>query len=448
MKLDMTKGNITKLILLFAFPLLLSNIFQQFYNIADTAIVGHLLGDDALSAVGTVSVIYGLVLSFCFGMTHGFALLISRSFGAGDMVMMKKSIAGTIKLAIMVSLLLTAVMLAVLKPVMRIIKTPEEVFETGYSYIVVIVCCLVVTTFYNMWSSILRAVGNTTAPLVFLIISSLSNVGLDILFIGGFKLGVSGAAYATVLAQVFSGILCFIYVIMFCPELKVTREDFKLEPELVKELLASGLAMSLMFVIVNVGTVILQTGINGLGTGTIAAHVAARKASEVFMTPVAILSQTISTFASQNYSAGKLDRVKKGLYNVFAIGFTWSVIVILIAYFGGGTLIKSITGSDNSDIIALGAKYLKINTPFYFFLVILGTLRSMLQGLGEKMLPIIASILEMAGKVIAVMVFVAPLGYTAICFTEPITWIICCVPVLYAFVRFFKRNKVGSVSEG
>ncbi len=442
MKLDMTKGNITKLILLFAFPLLLSNIFQQFYNIADTAIVGHLLGDDALSAVGTVSVIYGLVLSFCFGMTNGFALLISRNFGAGDIKMMKKSIAGTIKLAIMVSLLLTVIMLVMLKPIMKLIKTPAEVFDTGYSYIVVIVCCLVVTTFYNMWASILRAVGNTTAPLVFLIISSLSNVGLDLLFIGVFKLGVQGAAYATVLAQAFSGVLCFLYVILFCPDLKVSREDFKIEGDLVKELLASGLAMSLMFVIVNVGTVILQTGINGLGTGTIAAHVAARKASEVFMTPVAILSQTISTFASQNYGAGKLDRVKKGLYNVFAIGFTWSVIVILIAYFGGDELIRSITGSDNSKIIALGAKYLRINTPFYFFLVILGTLRSMLQGLGEKMLPIIASNLEMIGKVIAVMLFVKPLGYTAICFTEPITWIICCIPVVYAFLRFFKNNNV------
>jgi Na+-driven multidrug efflux pump len=278
--------------------------------------------------------------------------------------------------------------------------------------------------------------------LVILIISSLSNVGLDLLFIGHFKLGVQGAAYATVLAQAFSGVLCFLYLIIFCPELRVSREDFKIESDLVKELLASGLAMSLMFVIVNIGTVILQSGINGLGTGTIAAHVAARKASEVFMTPVAILSQTISTFASQNYGAGKFDRIKKGLLNVLVIGFTWSVIVILIAYFGGDELIKGITGSDNSKIIALGAKYLRINTPFYFFLIILGTFRNMLQGLGEKMLPIIASNLEMIGKVIAVLAFVKPFGYTAICFTEPITWIICCVPVVYAFLRFFKNNNV------
>lgn len=435
MKMDMTKGSPLKLILLFALPLFASNLFQQFYNLADTAIVGHTLGDYALSAVGSVSSVYGLVMSVCFGMTNGFAILISRYFGAKDEGRMKQAIAGTVLLSILVALALTLFCCLFLKQFLVLLNTPEEIFQDAYVYIIIIVACLVVTVFYNMLASILRALGNSRTPLLFLVISSLLNVVLDFLFIVGFSLGIAGAAYATVLAQLVSGVLCLIYIKWKCPILKLRKEDFCLSKDMVKELFSSGFAMSMMYAVVNVGTVILQSGINGLGSNVIAAHVSARKISEIYMMPCSTLASTIATFASQNYGAGKMERVWDGVKKSHILGWLWSTIAIAITYLFAEPIIAVLTGSRNPEIISTGVRYLKINLPFYYVLIVLCILRSTLQGIGCKVWPVVASTFEMLGKLITVIIFIVPFGYTAVCFCEPVTWIICCIPVCIAFVN-------------
>lgn len=433
MKIDMTKGNPLRLIIFFALPLFASNLFQQFYNLADTAIVGHILGDEALSAVGSVSSIYGLIMALCFGMTNGFAILISQYFGAGDQKKMKQAIAGTVMLAVAFTLVLTVVATLLLKPVMRILNTPDEIFDNAYTYIRIVVVCCVVMVFYNMLASILRALGNSKIPLVFLVISSVLNIGLDLLFIKVFGLGIAGAAYATVLAQLVSGVSCLIYIVKCCPELRLERDDFRLKWNQIAELLASGFAMSLMWAVVNIGTLILQSGINGLGSEIIAAHVAARKISEIYMMGCSTLSSTMATYAGQNYGAGEYERVWKGVKTTHILGFIWATAAIIITFLWANQIVGGLTGSDNETIIATGAMYLKINLPWYYVLFILCILRNTLQGIGCKIWPIVGSLLELLGKWISVTFFVGPFGYLAICYTEPATWVVCALLVSVVF---------------
>lgn len=442
MKIDMTKGSPLRLVLLFALPLFASNLFQQFYNLADTAIVGHTLGDSALSAVGSVSSINGLIMSLCFGMTNGFSILISKYFGAGDDKRMKQAIAGTVVLSIGFTVVLTVVAFMMLKPIMNILHTPDEIFKNAYTYISIVVGFCVVMVFYNMLASILRALGNSTIPLIFLVISSVLNIGLDLLFIVVFHMGIAGAAYATVLSQFLSGVACLVYILKCCPELRLCKDDFKLEGWMVRELLASGSAMSLMWAVVNVGTLILQGGINGLGTNTIAAHVAARKISEIYMMGCSTLASTMATFASQNYGAGKFQRVWQGVKTTHILGWIWSTVAIIITFLFANQIIAGLTGSNNEEIIATGARYLKINLPWYYVLFILCIMRNTLQGIGCKVWPIVGSLLELLGKWVAVAFFVKPFGYTAICYTEPVTWIICSILVATVFATHKDMKEV------
>lgn len=442
MKKDLTVGSPLKLILAFGLPLLLSNLFQQCYNLADTAIVGNTLGDEALSAIGSVSVIFGLLTSLCFGMSNGFSILVAKFFGAGDEKRMKKAVAWTILLGIIVNVVLTTTFTLLLKPFMRLLNTPEEIFDNAYSYIIVIVTCCIVMMFYNMLASTLRALGNSKIPLVFLIISSALNIGMDLFFIQGLRLGLPGAAWATVIAQLISGVCCLIYIIKKCPELKLTRDDFRFDGQMIKDLLASGAAMALMFAVVNVGTVILQSGINGLGTETIAAHVAARKISELLMLGGSALASTVSTFASQNYGAGKWDRIWQGVKVTHLLGFAWSAIVIITIFFGAEAIIGGVSGSDNPFVIATGARYLRIDTLFYFILMVLCFMRSTLQGLGSKVWPIVGSVIELLGKFIFVKFFVKPFGYEAIIWCEPVLWCICGVMIS---IVFFTKKEIRAV---
>lgn len=434
MKKDMTLGKPLGLIIVFAFPLFLSNFFQQVYNLADTAIIGHILGDHALSSVGSVSTIYNLITSICFGMSSGFSIMIAQHFGAHNEKMLKKSIASTIKLSIYVAIVMTVICLVFLKDFMHLINVKASLFDEAYQYIFVITAGLSVTILYNMLSSVLRALGNSVLPLIFLVISSIINVVLDIWFIGGLDMKIAGAAYATLLAQLISVVLCAGYIWFFNRDIVPSKEDFASDFTLMRDMGLSGLAMASMFAIVSLGTVILQSGINNFDDDIIAAHTMARKISEILMMPISTLSATMVTFCSQNYGAGKMKRVLNGVIITIIMGCGVSLLEMGVIRVLGKAIVVGLTGTESITIIDTASRYLNINLNFYFPLVILCVLRSSLQGIDRKGVTLFGSALEMVCKILVVMYFVPLYKYDAIIYCEPITWIICCVPVITAFV--------------
>lgn len=448
MKMDMTKGNPLRLILMFAIPLFFSNLFQQIYNLSDTAIVGHVLGDHSLSAVGSVSSVYGLITSLCFGMTGGFSLLTARYFGAGDEKNMKRSIAATVMLSGGFTLLLTIVCIVFMKTFLGFLHIPDDIFPEAYQYIFIIVSLCIVSVLYNMLSSILRALGNSLVPLIFLIISSFINIGLDFLLMVFFHMGVTGAALATVIAQFISGILCLIYIGMKFPQIHLKREDFCFSWIFVKELLLSGIAMSMMMAVVNTGTVILQSGINRLGGDIIAGHTAARKISEIYMMAGSTLSATMSTFSGQNYGAGKIKRIWEGVKITHILGWIWSTFLIIFTFLFSNQIIYLLTGSSSPEVLNTGSSYLRINVPFYYVLFVLCILRNTLQGIGCKVWPVIGSVLELLGKFAAVIIFIPRFSYKAVCFCEPVIWIICGIMVTVVFLTHPEMRWLTKKADG
>ena len=447
-QIDMTKGSVLKAILFFAIPLFLSNLFQQFYNLADTAIVGHILGDHALSAVGSVSTIYSLFTVFCFGLTSGFSILLSQYFGSDDEKSLKKGIAASVELAFLTAVILTVFSTVFMKQIMRAIHVSDSLFADAYDYILIITLGLIVNVAYNLLSSVLRAVGNSKTPLLFLTISSFLNIFLDILFIKGLGLGIAGAAYATVLAQAISATLCFVYINVYCRELIPCKEDFAIPGIYYKKLLSYGSSMAFMYTIINIGTLILQIGINGLGNGIVAAHITARKISELLMMPVSTVAGAMATFTSQNYGAGKNERIKDGVRIGCIILFVWSTLSIVIVYSFGSILVRALTGTADGEIIRTAVRYLRINLPYYYALSALCLFRNVLQGISHNGFTLFASFLEMAGKVITVAFFVERFGYMAVCYCEPISWIICCIPVIaalrhYLYAGSFEKPRVS-----
>ena len=434
---DMTCGNPLKALILFSLPLIAGNLFQHFYNLMDIAIVGNALGDDALSAVGATSALYGLFLSISFGFTNGFSLVIARYFGAKDEKNLKASIAHTMKMSIMAALILTIIAFFATKPLLALLKTPD--IGESYRYISVVLFFLIFTVCYNMFSGILRAVGNSVAPLVFLVIGTLSNIGLDFLFICVFHMGVFGAGLATVMSQAVSCVISGWFLLKKCKNLLPSKEDFRTNASMSKELFTNGLSMALMLSIVSIGSISLQYAVNSLGPVTVTAHTTARKIDETMMLVFFPLSTAAATFCSQNLGAGKPDRIKKGIATAFFIGGAVSVIMTAVTFLYGETLVRLISGSKNSEVIRLGSLYLKYNIPFYFFLIVLVILRSTLQGLGSKILPVIASITELIGKVVFALLLVPQIGYRGVIFSEPVIWIIGAVIVGSGFLVLLTR---------
>lgn len=440
---DMTQGNPLRIILIFSLPILLGNLFQQFYNIVDTTVVGHVLGEDSLAAVGASSAIYSLIVSFANGMANGFSILGARLFGAKNEQKLRRAFAMSILLTLIISVVLTIVGLLILMPLLRALNTPDDIIMESYSYIVVILSFLIITMFYNVLAGFLQAVGNSKIPLIFLIIASIVNVMLDILFVRVIHMGVRGAAIATVCSQVLSLILCITYIVKKCPFLWLKKSDFVIEKKLITELFSTGLSMALMFSIVNLGTVILQSAINPFGEITIAAHTAARKLSGIFMLPITTITVAASTFVSQNYGAGQKKRITTGVKDAFFLGFIWSAIAIFIVFCFGRLIIIGITGSDDSELIGLADRYLKVNLPFYPILVVLCVLRNVLQSLGLKIIPLISSSIELFGKVFAVYILVPSMAYFGVIISEPIIWIICAV--LLSFTYIYRIRKLMRV---
>lgn len=431
---DMTRGNPLKIILLFALPILVGNIFQLFYNIVDAMVVGHVLGEDSFAAVGATSAVYSLIISFANGMANGFSIIAARFFGAKEEDKLRKSFASSICLAAVISVVLTILGQVFLRPMLNLLKTPPDIIDEAYSYISFILLFVIVTMFYNLLAGILRAVGNSKMPLVFLVIASITNVVLDIVFIAIIKMGIRGAAIATVISQIFSLVLCIIYVVKKCPFLHLKKQDFKVQKKLMIDLFTTGLSMALMFSIVAIGTVILQSAINDFGKMTIAAHTAARKISEIFMLPIATIGVAASTYASQNYGARNYKRIASGINYSFFLAGIWILISNLTVFLFASGIVTAVTGSVEVELIDTATRYLKINLPFYAFLAILVILRSVLQGMGSRAIPIFSSFIEFAGKFLVVGVLVPTMGYLGVCISEPMIWFVCSILVGCNFI--------------
>ena len=426
---DLTKGNPMRLIITFAIPMLLGTIFQQLYNLADTRIVGQYLGDRSLAAVGATSSINTVILGFMHGMTGGFSLTAARAFGAKNEEKLKQTVAATIVLGGTTCIVLTVLSLVFLDPLLHAINVKPDIFNEAKSYISLILGGMAIILCYNVCASIMRAIGDTVMPLIFLICSAFANIFLDILFVKQLGLGIRGAAAATLLTSGMSAVASIIYMKKKYPFLIPEAKHFRFSRELTSEMYSSGVSMGLMNSMIGLGSLIMQGAINEFGTDTINAHIASRKISEMCMMPMMAFGGAASNYAGQNYGAGKYSRVRKGLYSATLLTWIWSVIVIIAVYAGTPFFVRTITGLDNAYITETACDYTHFNMPFYFVLGILFVFRHSLQSVKIKLMPTLSSFIELAGKIIVSFYFAPKMGYKAIIASEPISWLFM-APVL------------------
>lgn len=432
---DLTKGKPIRLILLFAVPLFVGQLFQLFYSLADTRIVGQTLGDEALAAVGATTTLSDMLLSFLNGLTNGFAIVIATCFGAKDERQMKKAMGGTILLGSCCAVVLSGLCFLNMSGLLKLLNISPELFAAARGYIGIVIAGLLAATLYNICAAMLRAIGDSFTPLLFLILAAFLNIAMDYGFILCLHTGVEGAAYATVIAQAVSAFLCFLYMRRKYPQLTLKKEDFKPDMILYKKLFGAGLSMGFMTSLVGIGTMALQTSINTFGTDIIVAHTAARKISSIYMLPFSVMGTTLATYCGQNLGAGKYSRIRQGIRDTVLVTFVWCTGVIISAYTVAPWLIRTVTATQKKDIIDTASLYLRVNTPFYYVPTVICLFRNSMQGFGDNRTPVISSSLEMIGKVLIALLLAPAIGYYGIIVAEPIVWFIMVIPLVVNMVR-------------
>ena len=441
--LDMTKGNAVRMILTFAIPLLIGNIFQQVYSMVDTMVAGYCLGDQAIAAIGATSSLYGLVIDLAWGLNSGFALIVTQAFGAHEQGKIRKSIGHMMVLDGMIAAVLTILALIFLPALMRLMNTPDGIFDQAYSYMIVIFAGLPATLCYNMFAGILRSFGNSRTPLYFLIFSSLLNIALDLLFVAVFHMGVGGAALATVLAQAVSGVLAGIYVYRNYRDMLPAKEDFRLEKELTKEMLATGGAMGFMYSVVDLGSVVFQGAANALGEMYIAAHTAARRIINILMQPLSSIMHASGTFVGQNWGAKQKQRIRDTLKKIMGMEIAWGLFSCLIVYLFGRAIIRFVTGTHSEEILDNAVMSLRIHFPFFPVLGVLLAMRVSMQSMGQKTAPVISSVIELLMKILSVLWMIPSFGFVGVCVTEPVTWVIMTVFLITVYLVKTRKMLAG-----
>ena len=432
-KSNMLTGNIFRSMVLFAIPIFFSSVFQQLYNVVDTIVVGHALGEHALASVGAAAPVYNLLMGFALGIGSGMSIVIARCFGSKEEEKLKAAVAAAIRIGIAVAVTMTVLSLCLLKPFLNVLNTPPEIFNGAYRYASTILACMSVMFAYNLCAGILRAIGNSVMPLVFLIISSILNIFLDIFFIVGLKMGVQGAAIATVISQGVSVVLCVIYIIKRAKLLLPAKHHFQYDKKLYGDMFAQGLSMALMHCFVSAGSAILQAGINDLGSLVIAGHTAAQKMFVFGLLPFSAMISATGTFVSQNFGAGKIDRIRQGMKCSYLYNVAATMLIVIVFTCFGPQMIQMISGSEEAVIIENGTKYLRIVAPFYLILGLVNNTRTALQAIGSKILPIFSSIIELIGKILFLVLLIPKFQYDAVIFCEPVIWCFMAVELLIAF---------------
>lgn len=423
---SMTQGNPLKVMLQFAFPLLIGNLLQQTYNIIDAAIVGQSLGAQALASVGASTSVQFLVLGFCMGSCTGFGIPVAKYFGAGDLKHMKNIIFNGAVLTAVIAVIITVLCTLLCPWILQILSVQSDIYANAYSYLMIIFLGLPFTLLYNYLSSILRAVGDSRTPFLFLAFSAVLNIFLDLFFILVAGCGCAGAAFATIAAQAISGILCLIVIIRRMEVLWLSKENRVVRGDSITELLQMGLPTGLQFSITAIGSMVMQSANNGLGGDYVSAFTAGAKLKQFTMCPFDAIATSVSVFCSQNYGAGKIDRIHKGLRQGIAVGVGYGLFAGLILIFAGRPLSMIFVSKDASGVLDASAKYLRCMGYFYWSLGILNVTRMVTQGLGHSGRAFFSGVMEMIARTIVSLGFVETFGYTAICFADQTAWIAAC----------------------
>lgn len=438
---DMTQGSPMKLILEFTLPTIFGFLFQQLYNMADTVIVGRILGVEALAAVGATGSINFCVIGFCMGICNGFAIPIAQKFGAHDEKGLRKFVGNSAILALIFAVVMAVAAVLLTHPILRLMNTPADIIEGSYQYIVVIFGGIPATYLYNLLSGYLRSLGDAKTPVVFLTFSSLLNIVLDIAFILVFKMGVAGAAWATVTSQAVSGILCFCYMMKHFPILHLKKEDWKPNGRCVARLCGIGVPMGLQYSITAIGSVILQVAVNSLGSMAVASVAAASKIQMLLGCPYDAMGSTMATYGGQNVGAKRMDRIGAGLKSCILIAIVYSVAALGIILLLGRRMAGLFISSGQGEIIDQIYKYLILNVIFYFLLALVNIVRFLIQGMGYSMFAILAGVCEMVARAMVGFILVPIFGFTAVCLANGAAWIAADLFLIPAYYHVKKKLK-------
>lgn len=441
---DLTVGSPMRLILSFMLPLTFGLLFQQLYSMVDTMVVGKLLGMEALAGVGSTGSINFLVLGLCNGICAGFAIPVAQKFGQKSFEELRRFVGNMLWLTGGIALSVTLVTTSMCRQVLTWMGTPAETFSYAYDYILVIFLAIPATMLYNLLSGILRSLGDSRTPLLFLILSSVLNVVLDILFIVVFRMGVAGAGWATLLSQTVSGLLCLVYIIRRFPILHLNREDLRFRPVFALHLLGMGVPMGLQYSITAIGSILLQAAVNGLGASAMAATAAGSKVTGLCVCPFDAMGTTAATFSGQNLGAGKPERIHQSVRDFTLLGAVYALGLLLFLYFGGTRL--TLLFLDTRDyasvaaVLPLSREYLLVSALFYIPLLFVYIFRFTIQGMGYSELAMFAGVMELAARAVFGLCLVPWLGFSAVCFASPLAWIMADVFLIPAYYRCLKKR--------
>jgi len=436
---DLTEGNPLKLIIAFALPLFLGNLLQQLYNLIDTMIVGHFLGVDALAGVGATGSINFLIVGFCMGVCNGFVIPVAQKFGAKDYRTMRCYFANSVYLAVGFAALITTVVCIFCRNILELMGTPSNIIDYSYTYIFVIFAGIPATFAYNILAGVLRSVGDSKTPLIFLAISAFLNIGLDCFFIAVLKLGIAGAAYATILSQIMSAILCLIVILKKFDILRIKREEWEWNGFYARQLCGMGIPMGLQYSITAIGSVILQTSINSLGSLTVAAVTAAGKVSMILAAPLDAMGSTMATYGGQNIGAKKLDRIRTGLKDCCLIGIGYFFVAFTIVYFFAGSVISLFVSDPDPTMVAQSRSFLLWLVAFYILLAFVNNFRFLIQGIGYPTFAILAGVFEMVARTLAGIVLVPAFGFLGVCLAAPLAWVFADAFLIPAYFGIMKK---------
>ncbi|MGM9550571.1 MAG: MATE family efflux transporter [Faecousia sp.] len=441
---DLTTGSPMKLILTFMLPLVFGLLFQQFYSMVDTIVVGKFLGVDALAGVGSTGSINFLVLGLCNGVCAGFAIPVAQKFGQRDFEGLRRFVGNMIWLSCGIALAVTLTTTVLCRQILVWMDTPADTFSYAYDYIFVIFLGIPATMLYNLLSGILRSLGDSKTPLVFLIVCSLLNVLLDIIFILVLKMGVAGAGWATLLSQLISGMLCLYFIAQKFPILHLGREDLRLRGMYVRRLLSMGLPMGLQYSITAIGSILLQTAVNGLGAAAMAAMTAGSKVSMLCVCPFDAMGTTAATFAGQNLGAGKPERIHQGIKACTVLGTAFSILIFAVLWLGGGTMttlfLDTTDAATIDTVVPLSRQFLLTNAAFYIPLLFVNLLRFSIQGLGYSELAVFAGVFEMVARGVFGLCLVPVFGFSAVCFASPAAWVMADMFLFPAYFHCMKKQ--------